>query len=147
MLDLAKEEGREIMRRLVAGADVLVESFTPRVMANYGLGYDDLKQIKPDLIMCSLSGYGQDGPMRDYGAYGMGLEPASGLSSITGYAGGPPIRSRASMLTDRTPASPARARSRRRCSIGAVPARDSTSTSPSRRRRSRSWPPRCSTTR
>ena len=93
MLDLAKEEGREIMRKLVAGADVLVESFTPRVMANFGLGYDDLKQIKPDLIMCSLSGYGQYGPMRDYGAYGMGLEPASGLSSITGYAGGPPIRS------------------------------------------------------
>ncbi len=93
MVDLAKEEGREIMRKLVAGADVLVESFTPRVMANFGLGYDDLKQIKPDLIMCSLSGYGQYGPMRDYGAYGMGLEPASGLSSLTGYAGAPPIRS------------------------------------------------------
>jgi len=93
VVDLAKEEGREIIRKLVAGADILVESFTPRVMANFGLDYDALKQIKPDLIMCSLSGYGQYGPMRDFGAYGMGLEPASGISSITGYAGGPPMRS------------------------------------------------------
>jgi crotonobetainyl-CoA:carnitine CoA-transferase CaiB-like acyl-CoA transferase len=93
VLDLAKEEGREIIRKLVAGADVVVESFTPRVMANFGLGYDALKQIKPDVIMCSLSGYGQYGPMRDFGAYGMGLEAASGLSSITGYAGGAPMRS------------------------------------------------------
>ena len=93
VIDLAKDEGREIIRKLVAGADVLVESFTPRVMQNFGLDYGALKAIKPDIIMCSLSGYGQDGPMRDYGAYGMGLEAASGISSITGYAGGAPIRS------------------------------------------------------
>ncbi len=93
VVDLAKEEGREITRKLIARADVVVESFTPRVMANFGLDYERLKQIKPDIIMCSLSGYGQDGPMRDFAGYGMGLEPASGLSSITGYEGGPPIRS------------------------------------------------------
>jgi crotonobetainyl-CoA:carnitine CoA-transferase CaiB-like acyl-CoA transferase len=93
VLDLNKEEGREIIRKLVAGADVVVESFTPRVMANFGLGYEAMKTIKPDIIMISLSGYGQNGPMRDYGAYGMGLEPASGISSITGYKGGPPMRS------------------------------------------------------
>lgn len=93
VVDLAKEEAREIVRKLVAGADIVVESFTPRVMQQFGLGYEQLKQVKPDIIMCSLSGYGQDGPMRDYGAYGMGLEPASGISSITGYRGGPPIRS------------------------------------------------------
>jgi crotonobetainyl-CoA:carnitine CoA-transferase CaiB-like acyl-CoA transferase len=91
-IDLAKPEGIEIIKKLVANADVVAESFTPRVMANFGLAYNDLKQIKPDIIMISLSGYGQDGPMRDYGAYGMGLEPASGLSSITGYKDGPPIR-------------------------------------------------------
>jgi crotonobetainyl-CoA:carnitine CoA-transferase CaiB-like acyl-CoA transferase len=62
-------------------------------MENFGLGYEALRQIKPNLIMCSLSGYGQNGPMRDFGAYGMGLEAASGISSITGYEGGPPIRS------------------------------------------------------
>ncbi len=93
VLDLAKEEGCAIFKKLVAGAAVVVESFTPRVMENFGLGYDALKQIKPDIIMCSLSGYGQYGPMRDFGAYGMGLEPASGISSITGYREGPPIRS------------------------------------------------------
>jgi crotonobetainyl-CoA:carnitine CoA-transferase CaiB-like acyl-CoA transferase len=99
MVDLAKDEGRAIVRRLLAGADILVESFTPRVMAHFGLDYDAVKQIKPDIIMCSLSGYGQYGSKRDFGAYGMGLEPASGISSITGYAGGPPIRSGLS-LTD-----------------------------------------------
>ena len=93
VVDLAKEEAREIVRKLVATADVFVESFTPRVMANFGLHYEGLKEIKPDIIMCSLSGYGQYGPMRDYAGYGMGLEPASGVSSITGYRDGPPMRS------------------------------------------------------
>jgi benzylsuccinate CoA-transferase BbsF subunit len=92
MIDLAKPEGVEIIRNLVANADVVSESFTPRVMGQFGLAYNDLVKIKPDIIMISLSGYGQNGPMRDYGAYGMGLEPASGISSITGYRGGPPIR-------------------------------------------------------
>jgi benzylsuccinate CoA-transferase BbsF subunit len=93
VLDLAKEEARDILRKLIAGADVVAESFTPRVMENFGLGYDTLRQLKPDIIMISLSGYGQSGPMRDFAGYGMGLEPASGVSSITGYEGGPPIRS------------------------------------------------------
>jgi crotonobetainyl-CoA:carnitine CoA-transferase CaiB-like acyl-CoA transferase len=93
VVDLAKDEGREIIRKLLADADVVVESFTPRVMAQFGLDYDAVKQIKADIIMCSLSGYGQNGNMRDFGAYGMGLEPASGISSITGYPGGPPMRS------------------------------------------------------
>lgn len=93
VLDLAKEEAREIFRKLVADADVVAESFTPRVMENFGLGYNSLTKIKPDLIMISLSGYGQFGPMRDFAGYGMGLEPASGISSITGYPGGPPMRS------------------------------------------------------
>jgi crotonobetainyl-CoA:carnitine CoA-transferase CaiB-like acyl-CoA transferase len=93
VLDLAKPAGIEIFKKLVATADVVAESFTPRVMAQFGLAYGDLAKIRPDLIMISLSGYGQDGPMRDFGAYGMGLEAASGISSITGYADGPPIRS------------------------------------------------------
>jgi len=93
MLDMSKPEGIDVFKKLVAGADVVAESFTPRVMEHWGLGYRDLAQVKPDLIMISLSGYGQYGPNRDMGAYGMGLEPASGLSSITGYAGGPPMRS------------------------------------------------------
>jgi crotonobetainyl-CoA:carnitine CoA-transferase CaiB-like acyl-CoA transferase len=93
VIDLTKDEGRAIIRKLLADADVVVESFTPRVMANFGFDYESLTKIKPDIIMCSLSGYGQNGPMRDYAGYGMGLEPASGLSSITGYQDGPPVRS------------------------------------------------------
>ncbi len=93
VIDLAQDAGREVMLKLVARADIVVESFTPRVMEQFGLNYAALRQVKPDLIMCSLSGYGQYGPMRDFGAYGMSLEPASGISSITGYAGGPPLRS------------------------------------------------------
>jgi benzylsuccinate CoA-transferase BbsF subunit len=93
VLDLAKDEARAIFRKLIATADVVAESFTPRVMENFGLGYETLRGIKPNLIMISLSGYGQTGPMRDFAGYGMGLEPASGVSSITGYPGGPPLRS------------------------------------------------------
>jgi benzylsuccinate CoA-transferase BbsF subunit len=91
-IDIGKPEGLAVMKKLMEDADVVSESFTPRVMAQFGLAYEDIKKIKPDVIMISLSGYGQNGPMRDFGAYGMGLEPASGLSSITGYEGGPPIR-------------------------------------------------------
>ncbi|HET6614624.1 MAG TPA: CoA transferase, partial [Dehalococcoidia bacterium] len=93
MIDLAQPEGLAIVKKLIADADVLADSFTPRVMENFGLGYQSVKEMKSDIIMISLSGYGQYGPMRDFGAYGMGLEPASGISSITGYVDGPPIRS------------------------------------------------------
>jgi benzylsuccinate CoA-transferase BbsF subunit len=93
MIDLAQPEGVAIIKKLIADADVLADSFTPRVMENFGLGYQSVKEIKPDIIMISLSGYGQYGSMRDFGAYGMGLEPASGISSITGYTDGPPMRS------------------------------------------------------
>ena len=93
VVDLSKAEALDAVKKLIATADAVVESFTPRVMANFGLHYEALTQIKPDIIMCSLSGYGQTGPMRDYAGYGMGLEPASGVSSITGYKDGPPMRS------------------------------------------------------
>jgi crotonobetainyl-CoA:carnitine CoA-transferase CaiB-like acyl-CoA transferase len=94
-LDFSAEGGPravELFKRLVEHVDVIVESFTPRVLAQLGLDYESLREIRPDLIMISLSGYGQDGPWRDYAAYGMGLEPASGISSLTGYRGGDPIR-------------------------------------------------------
>ncbi|MCH8161353.1 MAG: CoA transferase, partial [Chloroflexi bacterium] len=93
VVDLAQERGREMLRDIVAQSDVVAESFTPRVMRAFELDYDHLKQVKPDIIMISLSGYGQDGPMSDWSAYGMGLEPASGVSQITGYKDGPPMRS------------------------------------------------------
>ena len=94
-LDFSEESGGagiEIVKKLAAHCDIVVESFTPHVMHKLGIDYEALKQIRPDVIMISLSGYGQNGPWRDYSAYGMGLEPASGISSLTGYEGGDPLR-------------------------------------------------------
>jgi len=91
-LDFNDPEAVELAKALVPHVDIVAESFTPRVMAKFGLDYESLKQIKPEIIMVSLSGYGQTGPWRDFTAYGMGLEPASGISSVTGYRDGPPLR-------------------------------------------------------
>ena len=91
-LNLNREEGLTLFKRLVPLSDVVVESFTPRVLRNFGLDYPVLYQLKPDIIMISLSGYGQRGPWSQYGAYGTGLEAASGICSITGYRNGPPMR-------------------------------------------------------
>ncbi len=94
-LDFSEESGGagvEIVKKLIPHCDIVMESFTPHVMEKFGLDYESLKGIRRDIIMISLSGYGQDGPWRDWSAYGMGLEPASGISSITGYRGGDPLR-------------------------------------------------------
>jgi crotonobetainyl-CoA:carnitine CoA-transferase CaiB-like acyl-CoA transferase len=95
-LDFSEEhggEGVEIVKRLVPHCDVVVESFTPHVMAKFGLDYESLTALRADVIMLSMSGFGQTGPWRDWSGYGMGLEPASGMSSLTGYRGGDPLRS------------------------------------------------------
>jgi benzylsuccinate CoA-transferase BbsF subunit len=70
---------------------VVVNNFAHGVMDRLGLGYDQLKTIKPDIIMISLSGYGDTGPYRDFVAYGPAQVPLSGLSALTGYRGGPPM--------------------------------------------------------
>jgi crotonobetainyl-CoA:carnitine CoA-transferase CaiB-like acyl-CoA transferase len=92
-VELTRESGRDLIRRLIPTVDVVAESFTPRVMKGFGLDYESLRQIRRDLIMISLSGYGQFGPHSGWSAYGMGLEPASGISQTTGYRDGPPMRS------------------------------------------------------
>jgi len=91
-LDFQEPRAVEMLKRLVPHADVVVESFTPRVLAQHGLDYESLRALREDLVMVSLSGYGQTGPWRDYSAYGMGLETASGIASFTGYRGGDPLR-------------------------------------------------------
>jgi crotonobetainyl-CoA:carnitine CoA-transferase CaiB-like acyl-CoA transferase len=94
-LDFSEESGGagvDIVKKLIPHCDVVVESFTPHVMAKFGLDYASLTTIRQDIIMISMSGYGQNGPWRDFSAYGMGLEPASGISSLTGYEGGDPLR-------------------------------------------------------
>ena len=91
-LDWSDDEAFELIKRLAPHCDVVAESFTPHVLESKGLGYEALKALREDIIMISLSGYGQTGPWREYSGYGMGLEPASGMSSITGYRDSDPIR-------------------------------------------------------
>ncbi len=89
-LDLAQERARETLRDLIAVSDVFAENFTPRVIRNFGLEYEDLRRVRPDIIMVSSTGYGHTGPWSGFGAIGFGTEAASGLSSVTGYRDGPP---------------------------------------------------------
>ena len=91
-LDLARPEGKELFLRLVRECGVVVENFTPGVMERLGLGYAALREHAPDVVMCSLSGYGQTGPHARRAAYGMSMEPASGVSALTGYRGGGPMK-------------------------------------------------------
>ncbi len=84
-LDLSKAEGKAILKRLVAKADVLMENNAARVMGNLNLGYDQLREVNPGLVMCSMAGYGATGPERGYSAYGSNIETASGLVSVLGY--------------------------------------------------------------
>jgi crotonobetainyl-CoA:carnitine CoA-transferase CaiB-like acyl-CoA transferase len=91
-LDLQQPEGKDLFERLVTVSDVVFENYTPRVMPQLGLGYEDLVQIKPDIILVSLPGLGGDGPARDWVAYGTTLDSRCGLTQIMGYEGGPPHR-------------------------------------------------------
>ena len=90
-LDLARPEGLALLKELIAVSDVFVENFTPRVVRNFGLEYDDVRRIRPDIIMVSSTGYGHTGPWSGLGAIGYATEAASGLAHMTGYEGGPPV--------------------------------------------------------
>jgi benzylsuccinate CoA-transferase BbsF subunit len=89
-LNLNQPGGVEIAKRLVKISDAVVENFSPRVMANWGLSYSDLKTLKPDIIVLSLSILGHTGPWRDYTGFGPTAQAFSGITSLTAYAGQPP---------------------------------------------------------
>ncbi|MDF1854061.1 CoA transferase [Pseudooceanicola sp.] len=91
-LNLKAEEGKEILRRLVADADVLVENYAPGVMDRLGLGYEALREINPGLIYASGTGYGLSGPDRDRQAMDITVQAASGMMSVTGFPDGPPVK-------------------------------------------------------
>lgn len=91
-LDLKTPGGKAVLRRLVAGADVLVENFRPGVMQRLGLGYDALLEHNPRLVYCAISGFGQDGPLRDLPAYDQIIQGMAGVMSITGDAHSAPLR-------------------------------------------------------
>lgn len=99
-LNLKRIEAIDLAKRLIAISDIVVENYRPGVMDKLGLGYETLKQVKPDIVMVSLSSNGGTGPERGYGAYAAVMGPLSGLSYITGYPDGPPtpIRSTADTL-------------------------------------------------
>jgi crotonobetainyl-CoA:carnitine CoA-transferase CaiB-like acyl-CoA transferase len=91
-VNLKNPDGKEIFRRLVATADVVVENFRPGVMARLGLGYAELKIFKPELIYCAISGFGQTGPLKDNPAYDQIIQGLSGVMSITGDKNSAPLR-------------------------------------------------------
>ncbi|MEM7720955.1 MAG: CaiB/BaiF CoA-transferase family protein [Pseudomonadota bacterium] len=91
-LNLKDDTGKDILRRLVRTADVLVENFRPGVMNRLGLGPDTLRAENPRLIYAAISGFGQDGPWKDRPAYDQIVQGASGVMSITGDAESAPLR-------------------------------------------------------
>jgi CoA:oxalate CoA-transferase len=91
-LNLKRAKGREAFTRLLKTADVVVENFRPGVMDRLGLGYDALKAIKPNLVYCAISGFGQDGPLRLNPAYDQIVQGLSGVMSVTGDAESAPLR-------------------------------------------------------
>ena len=84
-LDLRSEEAQGILRELVSVSDIVLENFTPRVMARFGLDYASLRSVKPDLIMVSNTGYGHSGPWSNFGAMASALEPTHGTGAFMGY--------------------------------------------------------------
>jgi crotonobetainyl-CoA:carnitine CoA-transferase CaiB-like acyl-CoA transferase len=97
-LDLKSPEGVEVIKALVQTSDVLVENFRTGTMESFGLGYDVLAEINPRLIYCSVSAFGRTGPRKDSPGYEALMQAFSGIMSITGEPGGPPVRSAVSFL-------------------------------------------------
>jgi CoA:oxalate CoA-transferase len=91
-LNLKTEEGKQVLRKLVAEHDILVENFRPGVMEKLGLGYEELKKLNPRLIYAVSSGYGHSGPDSTKPAYDILAQAAGGLMSVTGWPGQPPTR-------------------------------------------------------
>ena len=84
-LNMRTPQGIDIAKRLVAVSDIVAENFSGRVMPRWGMDYDDLAKIKPDVIMLSMSGLGRTGPWKDYVSYGQTLQAWSGLTYLTGF--------------------------------------------------------------
>jgi len=91
-LNLREEEGQDLARRLISGADVVVENFRPGTLERWGLGYEDLREINPGLVMVRVSGYGQTGPYRNQAGFGSIGEAMGGIRHVTGFPDRPPPR-------------------------------------------------------
>jgi crotonobetainyl-CoA:carnitine CoA-transferase CaiB-like acyl-CoA transferase len=91
-VDLRTPGGQQLVRDLVAQADILVENFRPGTLEGWGLGWDDLSAVRPELIMVRISGFGQTGPYARRAGYASIGEAMGGLRALTGYPDRPPIR-------------------------------------------------------
>ncbi len=89
-LDMRSDAGRALLRAMVAEVDVLIESFRPGILARMGLGDDVLAELNPRLVVCSLSGYGQSGPLRDRAGHDLNYVARAGVLGLSGPPGGPP---------------------------------------------------------
>ncbi|MGH2588799.1 MAG: CaiB/BaiF CoA transferase family protein, partial [Dehalococcoidia bacterium] len=90
--DAGAPAGREAFLRLATVSDVIVENFAPRVVGNLGIDYERIRAVRPDIVYCSMPAFGKSGPYRDRISYGPGIDAMSGLSHLTGYEGGPPMK-------------------------------------------------------
>ena len=90
-LDLTRPEGRDLFLRLADDADIVLENFTPRVMEQFGLGWDELHARNPALVMVRLPAYGLSGPWRDRTGFAQTMEGITGMAWVTGYPDGPPL--------------------------------------------------------
>lgn len=91
-LNLKKQKGKEVLFKMLRTADVLIENFRPGTMERLGLGYETVMSINPRIIYCQISGYGQNGPYREYGGYDLIAQGESGLMMVTGEEDGPPTK-------------------------------------------------------
>lgn len=94
-LDLKQERGRDVLLRLATEHDVLLESFRPGVLARLGVGPERLREANPGLVICSITGYGQDGPHRDRAGHDLNYLGLVGLLGLSGERDGPPVQSAA----------------------------------------------------
>ncbi len=91
-LDLRQQEARDVFKRLIADADILIENFRPGTLENWGLGWEVLHELNPALVMLRVSGYGQTGPYRDLPGFGVIGEAMGGLRHLSGEPGRTPVR-------------------------------------------------------
>src|ERR1700731_1272357 len=91
-VNLKSAAGREVFHRLVQSADVVIENSRPGVMERLDLGHDTLRQARPGLVYCAISGFGQDGPLKDNPAYDQIVQGLSGVMSVTGDEARAPLR-------------------------------------------------------
>jgi len=92
-VNLKRPGGLEVVKKLLAGADVVTENYRKGTLEKLGLGYDVLQQLNPRLVYCAVSGYGRTGPYADKGGFDLIAQGFAGIMSITGEPGGPPVKS------------------------------------------------------